>query len=99
LLKKGEPWRWGEAQELGFEELKVRCATPPVLAIPTRHDKLVVRTDASREAMGIAIYCRDADGYLQPVEYKSKAFVDAQKKLQYFLRAISVIYMHVGTTR
>ena len=81
LLKKGEPWRWGEAQELGFEELKIRCATPPVLAIPTRHDKLVVRTDASREAMGIAIYRRDADGYLQPVEYKSKAFVDAQKKL------------------
>jgi hypothetical protein len=52
-----------------------------VLAIPTRHDKLAVRTDAAREAMGIAIYRRDADGYLQPVEYKSKAFVDAQKKL------------------
>jgi hypothetical protein len=31
--------------------------------------------------MGIAIYRRDADGYLQPVEYKSKAFVDTQKKL------------------
>ena len=81
LLKKGEPWHWGAAQELGFEELKIRCATPPVLAIPTRDDQLVVRTDASREAMGIAIYRRDGDGYLQPVEYKSKAFVDAQKKL------------------
>jgi hypothetical protein len=81
LLKKGEPWRWGEAQEVGFEEPKIRCATPPVLAIPTRNDKLVVRTDASREAMCIAMYRRDADRYLQPVEYKSKAFVDAQKKL------------------
>jgi hypothetical protein len=81
FLKKGEPCRWGESQELGFQELKVCCATPPMLAIPTQHDKLVVRTDASREAMGIAIYRRDAYGYLQPVEYKSNAFVYTQKKL------------------
>lgn len=52
-----------------------------VLAIPQREDKLVVRTDASREGMGIALYRQDDDGYLQPVEYKSKAFAAAQKKL------------------
>ena len=73
LLKKDQAWKWGEEQDLAFEELKIRCATPPVLAIPTRGDHLVVRTDASREAMGIAIYRRDADGFLQPIEYKSKA--------------------------
>jgi hypothetical protein len=72
--------RLGYPRLVGFEDLrlKVRCAT---LAIPTRHDNLVVRTDASQEAMGIVIYRRDANGYLQPVEHKSKAFVDAQKKL------------------
>ena len=81
LLKKSNPWQWTHREAEAFDELKVRCATPPVLAIPQREDKLVVRTDASREGMGIALYRQDDDGYLQPVEYKSKAFAAAQKKL------------------
>lgn len=31
------------------------------------------------------MYRRDADGYLHPVEYKSKAFVDAQKYLLHMI--------------
>jgi hypothetical protein len=81
LLKKGVPWSWTSEHDAAFEELKILCATPPVLAIPGRDDDLVVRCDASREAMGIALYRKDARGFLQPVEYKSKSFADAQKKL------------------
>jgi hypothetical protein len=56
LLKKGVPWSWTSEHDAAFEELKILCATPPVLAIPGRDDDLVVRCDASREAMGIALY-------------------------------------------
>ena len=81
LLKKGQSWSWGTAEQEAFDELKIRCSAPPVLAIPSRHDDLVVRCDASREAIGAVLYRRLASGHLQPVEYKSKAFAEAQKKL------------------
>ena len=38
-------------------------------------------TDASRYAMGCALYQEDEDGFIQPIEFKSKAFAKPQQKL------------------
>ena len=93
LTKKGVPWIWGDAQQRAFDKLKARCVEAPVLAIPGRDAALVVRCDASREAMGVALYQRDADGFLQPIEFKSKAFADPQKKLPAHDReALALLY-------
>ena len=81
LLKKEAPWSWGEVQQLAFDKLKRRCSSTPVLAIPVHNAALVLRCDASREAMGAALYQRNSDGFLQPIEFKSRAFNEAQKKL------------------
>ena len=81
LLKKQVPWVWGDAQQQAFDKLKRRCASTPVLAIPEEDAELVLRCDASREAMGAALYQRDSKGFLQPVEFKSKAFAEPQKRL------------------
>ena len=53
----------------------------PVLVIPGRDGKLVLRTDASRYAMGCALYQEDDDGFLQSIEFKSKSFANPQQKL------------------
>ena len=81
LLKKGVDWQWGAAQQRAFDKLKRRCSSTPVLAVPSGQAELVLRCDASREAMGVALYQKDTDGYLQPVEFKSKGFADSQKRL------------------
>jgi hypothetical protein len=81
LFKKDASWKWGDAEEYAFEKLKSRCTDVPVLAIPRRDGRLVLRTDASRYAMGCALYQEDEDGFLQPIEFKSKAFAPAQQKL------------------
>ena len=81
LLKKETPWYWDEEQQLAFDKLKRRCASTPVLAIPSQDAELVLRCDASREAMVVALYHRDNKGFLQPIEFKSKAFNEAQKRL------------------
>ena len=81
LLKKGAPWQWGADQQKAFDKLKRRISSTPVLAIPSGSAELVLRCDASREAMGVALYQRDSQGYLQPVEFKSKGFAEAQKRL------------------
>ena len=81
LLKKDVGWHWGPAQQQAFDKLKRRCLSTPVLAIPSGQAELVLRTDASREAMGVALYQKDQYDYLQPVEFKSKAFAESQKRL------------------
>ena len=81
LLKKDTAWTWGEAHQKAFDKLKRRCAEAPVLALPSGQAELVLRTDASRDAMGVALYQRDSEGYLQPVEFKSKAFAPSQQRL------------------
>ena len=81
LLKKETPWYWDEEQQLAFDKLKRRCASTPVLAIPSQDAELVLRCDASKEAMGVALYHRDNKGFLQPIEFKSKAFNEAQERL------------------
>jgi len=52
-----------------------------VLAISSHDAELVLRCDASREAMGVVLYQRDEHGFLLPIEFKSKAFNEAQKRL------------------
>jgi len=81
LLKKETPWYWDKEQQLAFDNLKRRCALTPVLAIPSQDAEIVLRCDASREAMGVALYHQDDKGFLQPIEFKSKAFNEAQKRL------------------
>ena len=80
LTKKNAPWQWGKSQEAAFEKLKARCVDVPVLAIPRANAELVLRCDASREAIGAALYQKDEQGFLQPIEFKSKVFAEAQKK-------------------
>ena len=81
LLKKGAPWQWGAAEEYVFEKFKSCCTDVFVLTIPRRDGKLVLRTDASRFAMGCALYQEDEDGFLQTIEFKSKSFAPVQQKL------------------
>ena len=54
----------GQAQQQAFDKLKRRCLSTPVLAIPSGQAELVLRTDASREAMGVALYQKDQYDYL-----------------------------------
>ena len=81
LLRKKAIWQWGMDQQKAFEKLKEQCTKTPVLSIPSAEADLVVRCDASRETMGAALYQKDSDGYLQPIEFKSKAFAEPQKRL------------------
>jgi len=81
LLKQKTAWDWGGEQQKAFDKLKRRCSSTPVLAIQSHNAQLVLRCDASREAMGVALYQRNEHGFLQPIEFKSKAFNEAQKRL------------------
>jgi hypothetical protein len=57
LTQKGKEFKWIEACEKSFQELKTRLTTTPILMLPDMHRSFIVYYDASRQGLGM---CSDA---------------------------------------
>ncbi|KAL0291128.1 UNVERIFIED_CONTAM: Transposon Ty3-I Gag-Pol polyprotein [Sesamum radiatum] len=55
LLKKNAPFNWNDKCAQGFEELKKRLTSAPILALPSGDGGYVVYTDASRQGLGCVL--------------------------------------------
>ncbi|WVZ97379.1 hypothetical protein U9M48_042921 [Paspalum notatum var. saurae] len=52
LLEKDAEFKWTDAQQAAFDELKKRLTTAPVLTLPNQQKKFIVYCDASRDGLG-----------------------------------------------
>ena len=55
LLKKNEPWIWGEEQEKDFKQIKQMLTDKPCLAYYARDKCNMVTTDASKTGLSITL--------------------------------------------
>ncbi|WVZ89478.1 hypothetical protein U9M48_035881 [Paspalum notatum var. saurae] len=55
LLEKDAEFRWTNAQQVAFDELKKRLTTAPVLTLPDQQKKFIVYCDASRDGLGCVL--------------------------------------------
>ncbi|WVZ97173.1 hypothetical protein U9M48_042728 [Paspalum notatum var. saurae] len=55
LLEKDAKFRWTNAQQAAFDELKKRLTTAPVLTLPDQQKKFIVYCDASRDGLGCVL--------------------------------------------
>ena len=55
LTQKGKEFKWTEACEKSFQELKTRLTTTPILTLPDIHRSFVVYCDASRQGLGCVL--------------------------------------------
>ncbi|WVZ89158.1 hypothetical protein U9M48_035595 [Paspalum notatum var. saurae] len=51
LLEKDAEFKWTNAQQAAFDELKKRLTTAPVLTLPDQRKKFIVYCDASRDGL------------------------------------------------
>ncbi|WVZ52658.1 hypothetical protein U9M48_003697 [Paspalum notatum var. saurae] len=54
-LEKDAEFRWTNAQQAGFDELKKKLTTTPVLTLPDQQKKFIVYCDASRDGLGCVL--------------------------------------------
>jgi len=55
LLQKGKDFKWTDACQDSFEELKKRLTTAPVLVMPDIHKNFDIYCDASRQGLGCVL--------------------------------------------
>ena len=55
LLEKGVAFKWTEARQTAFEELKKRLTAAPVLILPDQQKRFTVYCDASKEGLGCVL--------------------------------------------
>ncbi|WVZ89046.1 hypothetical protein U9M48_035505 [Paspalum notatum var. saurae] len=55
LLEKHAEFRWTNAQQAAFDELKKKLTTAPVLTLPDQQKKFIVYCDASRDGLGCVL--------------------------------------------
>ncbi|XP_056157718.1 uncharacterized protein LOC130132152 [Lampris incognitus] len=79
LQKKGEEFKWGDTQQVAFEELKARLTTAPLLAYPTRDGLFLLDTDASNTCVG-AVLSQMQAGEEKVIAYASAHLQSTQQR-------------------
>ena len=81
LLKEGRDVNrdWGEEHDSALNAVKVTLSTEPVLAYPDFDRPFMVKTDASKVALGAVLAQVDDSGNERVLEYASKSFSSTQR--------------------
>ncbi len=97
-LTGNDPWKWGEAQQKAFEELKRLLAEEVVLAIPTEDGKFQVEADASEGAIG-AVLSQEQDGKWRPVVFLSKSLMVTERNYEIYDKELLAIMLALDEWR
>ena len=74
MTKKEQPFHWECEQREAFEKLKKKFISAPILASFDPERKIILKTNASDQALGSCLSQPDAEKRLHPVAYRSRKF-------------------------
>ena len=79
LLHDNKEWTWGDREKSAFNKLKTILTSEPVAAYPDYDKPFILKTDASKVAMG-AVLCQIIDGKERMIACTSKKFTSDELK-------------------
>ncbi|KAJ9534015.1 hypothetical protein QJQ45_027117 [Haematococcus lacustris] len=97
LLRDEQPWRWGEAEQRAFADIKAAMASSPVVRPPDFSLPFTVKTDASLFAIGAVLTQQDSSGAEYVVAYESRKLNQAQVNYPAHERELLAV-LHALTT-
>ena len=93
LLKKGQSFEWGEAQQTAFKRLQQIMMNLPTVQAPIRKKPLLLYLATNQYAIGALIAQKDGDGIEQSVYYISHALKDTENRYPWVERAcLAIVY-------
>ena len=74
MTKKEQSFHWECEQREAFKKFKKKFISAPILASFNPERKIILKTDASDQALGSCLSQSDAEEQLHPVAYRSRKF-------------------------
>lgn len=78
LIRKGEPFTWGDEQEKALSEIKSRLVSLPILAYPDWDKEFHVHVDASNYAIGATLAQVGMQGLDNPIFFANRLLSNAK---------------------
>lgn len=92
LLKKGQPFQWGDKEQTAFDELKTALTTAPVLRFPDYNKQFILASDASYLGLG-SVLMQEHNGKLHPIAFASHTLTNAEKNYSVTnLEALAIVW-------
>ncbi|GFV47822.1 retrovirus-related Pol polyprotein from transposon 17.6 [Trichonephila clavipes] len=92
LLRGTNPFVFGHAQKVAFQNLKNALSSEPVLHLFKGGAKLELHTDACKLGLGAVLLQQSEDGRFYPIHYMSKkTSIQEEKLCSYELEVLAVI--------
>ncbi len=85
-------WKWMEAQDKAFQELKRHMAEDIILAIPMETDPFQVQADASKGAIGTVLGQRQ-NGVWHPVAFMLKSLSATERNYEIYDKELLAIML------
>ena len=79
LTKQDKDYRWDDACDRAFRDIKVLLSSEPVLTLPNQSDPFILAVDFSYDDMGL-IFFQIQQGQERVIGYYSKTLSPAEKK-------------------
>ena len=93
LLKTGQSFKWGEAQQTAFKRLQLIMMNLPIVQAPIHKKPLLLYLATNPYAIGALIAQEDGGGTEQPVYYISCALKDTETHYPRAERAcLAIVY-------
>ena len=93
LLKKGQSFEWGEAQQMTFKRLQQIMMNLPTVHAPIHKRPLLLYLATNSYAIGALIAQEDGGGVEQPIYYISRTLKDAKTHYPRAKRAcLAIVY-------
>ncbi|GFX40198.1 retrovirus-related Pol polyprotein from transposon 17.6 [Trichonephila clavipes] len=92
LLRGTNPFEFGHAQKIAFQNLKNDLSSEPVLHLFKEGAKLELHTDACKLGLGAVLLQQGEDGRFYPIHYMSiKTSIQEEKLCSYELEVLEVV--------